>query len=44
MLIQEQGDEIIGEREFVNAALVCLRHCFVSGEHNIELAIFILIY
>lgn len=24
----------MGEREFVNAALVCLRHCFVSGKDH----------
>lgn len=27
-----RGDEITGERDFVNAAQVCLRHCFVSGK------------
>ncbi|KAI5841768.1 hypothetical protein DFP73DRAFT_554635 [Morchella snyderi] len=27
-----RGDEISGERDFVNAAQVCLRHCFVSGK------------
>lgn len=32
MLTTTKGDEISGDREFVNAALVCLRHCFVSGK------------